>query len=120
MADSMDKKYSNVPNLRFPGFSDKWSHSKLSECCLINPKNTYDIPNSFLYIDLESVKSGMLCKENFIDKSEAPSRAQRCLLDEDILYSCVRPYQHNNFIFKGNNKVVASTGFAILRNQVSS
>ena len=88
--------------------------------CSINPKNNYLIPDTFLYIDLESVKSGVLVKEQIIYKENAPSRAQRCLEYDDILYSCVRPYQHNNFIFKKHEHAVSSTGFAILRNQTSS
>ena len=87
---------------------------------MVNPKNSYELPESFLYIDLESVKQGILFKKEIIVKETAPSRAQRCLIINDILYSCVRPYQHNNYIFKMNEKVVASTGFAVLRGQPSS
>ena len=87
---------------------------------MVNPKNSYELPESFLYIDLESVKQGILIKKEIIVKETAPSRAQRCLIINEILYSCVRPYQHNNYIFKMNEKVVASTGFAVLRGQPSS
>ncbi len=109
-----------VPNLRFPLFFKEWTKSKLKNICSINPKNNYLIPDSFLYVDLESVKNGTLTKEQIIDKSNAPSRAQRCLEYDDILYSCVRPYQHNNYLFRQRNHAIASTGFAVLRNQPSS
>lgn len=106
--------------MRFPLFFEEWTKSKLKNICSINPKNNYLIPDSFLYIDLESVKNGTLTKEQIIDKSNAPSRAQRCLEYDDILYSCVRPYQHNNYLFRQRNHAIASTGFAVLRNQPSS
>ena len=35
--------------------------------------------------------------------------------ENDILYSCVRPYQNNNVVFKFSGKYVASTGFAQIR-----
>lgn len=81
----------------------------------INPRNKKDIPDSFLYIDLESVKQGELVKHVISDKKGAPSRAQRLLEEGDILYSCVRPYQHNNYLFADSQIAVASTGFACLR-----
>ena len=93
-----------------------WKKVKLGECCEVNPHNTATLPDSFFYIDLESVISGKLIKNQFISKKEAPSRAQRLVLNNDILYQTVRPYQKNNYIFKGdNNQYVASTGYALLR-----
>lgn len=93
-----------------------WKKVKLGECCEVNPHNTATLPDSFFYIDLESVISGKLIKNQFISKKEAPSRAQRLVLHNDILYQTVRPYQKNNYIFKGNNnQYVASTGYALLR-----
>ena len=106
--------------MRFPLFLKEWTKGRLKNICSINPKNNCLIPNSFLYIDLESVKSGMLAKEQVIEKKDAPLRAQRYLEYDDILYSCVRPYQHNNYIYRQQNHAVASTGFAVLRNQLSS
>ena len=116
----MSRKCCYVPNLRFPSFVKSWIRIKLKDVCFINPKNNYQIPDSFLYIDLESVKHGRLIKEQIISKENAPSRAQRCLENDDILYSCVRPYQHNNLIYRKPERAVASTGFALLRNQISS
>lgn len=93
-----------------------WKKVKLGECREVNPHNTATLPDSFFYIDLESVISGKLIKNQFISKKEAPSRAQRLVLHNDILYQTVRPYQKNNYIFKGNNnQYVASTGYALLR-----
>lgn len=93
-----------------------WKKVKIEECCEVNPHNTAILPESFFYIDLESVVSGKLIKNQFINKKGAPSRAQRLVNNGDILYQTVRPYQKNNYIFKGvDNQYVASTGYALLR-----
>ena len=71
-----------------------------------------------MYIDLESVVKGRLEKLQKINKADAPSRAQRVLSENDILFQCVRPYQINNYIFKEFNdksQWVASTGYAQLK-----
>lgn len=80
-----------VPELRFKEFSGEWEKKKLNQMCKINP-NTNDLPNSFIYIDLESVVNGILLKETKIYKDEAPSRAQWLLKKGDVIYQMVRPY----------------------------
>lgn len=93
-----------------------WRKITLDKCCDINPRNSTDLPENFFYIDLESVVAGELVKQQFVSKIDAPSRAQRLVLNNDVLYQTVRPYQMNNYIFKGNdNEYVASTGYALLR-----
>lgn len=99
-------------------FPCDWEKDKsLGDICEINPK-TEALPNKFIYIDLESVVDGKLIQENVIENAKAPSRAQRVLQKNDIIYQMVRPYQKNNFIFiqdDGSFKYVASTGYAQLR-----
>lgn len=111
-----------VPKLRFPEFSGEWEEKKLEKIAEVNPK-TGVVPEKFIYVDLESVENGLLKNENIILKNEAPSRAQRVLKNNDILYQTVRPYQKNNFYFENVNKIypfVASTGYAQLRTSQSS
>lgn len=105
-----------VPNLRFKEFSGEWSFSTLDSVCTINPR-TKELPNDFYYIDLESVQKGMLSDVSIINKTNAPSRAQRLLSAGDILFQTVRPYQQNNYLFKEENgfPTVASTGYAQIR-----
>jgi type I restriction enzyme S subunit len=91
-----------------------WEEKKLGEACKINPKSS-TLPSSFIYIDLESVVDGQLLKETEIQLSEAPSRAQRSLSMEDILFQTVRPYQKNNLFFNRKGDYIASTGYAQLR-----
>ncbi|HRO86306.1 MAG TPA: restriction endonuclease subunit S, partial [Niabella sp.] len=87
---------------------------KLDEIGEINP-TAKKLPNKFVYIDLESVVNGELVKEQEINLYEAPSRAQRLLERNDILFQMVRPYQKNNFFFDRIGSYVASTGYAQLR-----
>ncbi len=96
-----------------------WETKKLKEVCNINPK-IKSVPNSFYYIDLESVVNGRLLKEDRILKSVAPSRAQRVLAKNDILFQMVRPYQKNNLFFDREGEYVASTGYAQIRTKQSS
>lgn len=105
---------SNIPKLRFPVFSGEWEEKKLDSLSLINPKPG-DLPEVFSYIDLESVKNGVLLQEKIIKKEEAPSRAQRLLEEKDILFQTVRPYQRNNYFFNSKSPTVASTGYAQFR-----
>ena len=107
-----------VPKLRFKGFDDEWVIKRLDEISEINPK-TRELPENFVYINLDSVNNGILTKFNKINKIDAPSRAQRCLDLNDILFQTVRPYQMNNFFFELNDcDYVASTGYAQIKSQI--
>lgn len=108
-----------VPELRFKGFDDDWNKVELNDFASINPKNT-ELPNTFIYIDLESVTNGVLLKEERIFKDNSPSRAQRLLEKNDILYQTVRPYQKNNLYFDKTGEYVASTGYAQIRTKNNS
>jgi type I restriction enzyme, S subunit len=112
-----------LPKLRFPEFQDEgeWKLMPLLKICNINPSGN-DLPNRFIYIDLESVVSGNLKLKKEIGKDNAPSRAQRILKDGDVIYQTVRPYQMNNLLcdFADENIYVASTGYAQLRPLYSS
>ena len=103
------------PSLRFPEFKDEWQEKRLGDVCVVNPRNPLVIPDKFYYIDLESVIDGRLTQRKKMKKSDAPSRAQRLLKKEDVLFQTVRPYQKNNLFFNKNGNFVASTGYAQLR-----
>ena len=96
-----------------------WVTAKLSDVCQINPESA-ELPNTFVYIDLESVESGSLNKETFLQRDQAPSRAQRVLKKGDILFQMVRPYQSNNLIFDREGSFVASTGYAQIRSRIDT
>jgi len=109
---------SDVPHLRFPEFSGEWEMASLQDIAAINPKSD-QLQNTFIYIDLEAVEKGELRKIQEIMREEAPSRAQRVINNNDILFQCVRPYQKNNYIHRilntSNQQWVASTGYAQIR-----
>ena len=104
--------------MRFPEFSGEWEMVSLQDIATINPKSD-SLQNTFIYIDLEAVEKGELRKMQEIMREEAPSRAQRVIDNNDILFQCVRPYQKNNYIHKtqntSNQQWVASTGYAQIR-----
>jgi len=113
---SQELRFKDEKGKEFP----KWEKKKLGNVAEINPRSE-SLPDTFIYIDLESVVQGRLTKEDRINKSEAPSRAQRLLLKNDILFQMVRPYQKNNYFFDRDEKdFVASTGYAQIRTSGNS
>ncbi len=107
----------NVPKLRFKEFNDTWKKIQLSSFVNINPQND-SLPEKFIYIDLESVNNGLLTSRKIINRAEAPSRAKRTIIKNDILYQTVRPYQMNNLFINSLDSdypYIASTGYALLR-----
>lgn len=118
MAIDSKNKILNVPPLRFPEFTGEWEMVSLQDIATVNPKSD-SLQKSFVYIDLEAVEKGELRKTQEIIRAEAPSRAQRVIYKNDILFQCVRPYQKNNYIHKiqntSNKQWVASTGYAQIR-----
>ncbi len=107
-----------VPNYRFPNFEKdgEWVEKELEKVCEVNPRVS-ELPDEFVYVDLESVSDGLLLKRNIIKKEGAPSRAQRLIQNKDVIYQMVRPYQKNNYYFIKSDEYeyVASTGYAQLR-----
>ena len=105
---------SSYPEIRFKGFTDPWEQRKLGELALFNPKD--ELPQTFEYVDLESVVGTEMLSHRTEVKSSAPSRAQRLAHTGDLFYQTVRPYQKNNYLFeKSDNNYVFSTGYAQMR-----
>lgn len=108
------KDGADVPEVRFKGFTDAWEQRKLGELALFNPKD--ELPQTFEYVDLESVVGTEMLSHRTEVKSSAPSRAQRLAHTGDLFYQTVRPYQKNNYLFeKPDNNYVFSTGYAQMR-----
>ena len=108
------KQGAALPEIRFKGFSDAWEQRKLRELALFNPKD--DLPQTFEYVDLESVVGTEMLSHRTEEKGSAPSRAQRLARTGDLFYQTVRPYQKNNYLFeKPDNNYVFSTGYAQMR-----
>ena len=117
-AGNQDAKPALTPKLRFPEFGNAagWEGKTLAEICTVNPTSD-ELPESFFYIDLESVEAGKLTAPKKINRNDAPSRAQRLLEPGDTVFQVVRPYQRNNYFFdlRESESYVASTGYAQLR-----
>ena len=106
----------------FGVFPCDWVTKKLDSVCQINPK-TNCLPKQFIYLDLESVQDGKIIQKNIINIENAPSRAQRVLSKNDIIYQLVRPYQKNNLFFNVDDEqypTVASTGYGLLRSKMQN
>lgn len=99
--------------MRLDGFCDPWIETTLKEFTDINPKT--DVPESFMYVDLESVKGIQLLYSRRECAFSAPSRAKRRANKGDVFFQTVRPYQKNNFYFNLGGDYVFSTGYAQLR-----
>lgn len=111
---SQETRFKDEDGKEFPA----WEEKRLGEASDINPK-CKNLPETFIYVDLESVEKGTLKKEERIHKEGAPSRAQRLLENGDILFQMVRPYQKNNLFFDKGEGYVASTGYAQIRTKNS-
>ena len=95
---------------------------KLSDVCEINPevKRPSDLyaGSYFNYIDISCVEneSGRFLGANRIETDNAPSRARRSVIKNDILLSTVRPNLRAFAILTEiPERAIASTGFAVLR-----
>ena len=85
---------------------------------ILSAKKNYKENSTINYIDISSIDNKNfsitnITKYNFKD---APSRAQQCVIDGDILISTVRPNLKNIAIIKSHeSNLVASSGFCVLR-----
>lgn len=94
---------------------------KIRDVFIINPiKNNQHYEDYINYFDTSSVKNGKIIEVDYLE-SDYPSRAQRLIKYDDILYSSVRPNLRHFYHYRDNYQhAVASTGFFILRNKDNS
>ena len=96
----------------------KWQEKRLGEVAEINPesisnKNFY---NTISYVDISSVKEGILYGVCNYSINNAPERAKRILRNNDIIISTVRPNLKAYYFVKNDiPNLICSTGFAVLR-----
>lgn len=114
---SQELRFKDEDGGEFP----EWEEELLSQISIINPK-TEPLQDEFYYIDLESVDKGRVGELKVVNMEDAPSRAQRVLMKNDVLFQTVRPYQQNHFYVEelSDKQLVASTGFAQIRTNQSS
>ena len=107
--------------LNFEEDSYKVEWKSLGEVCLstktISWKNE-DGQKQFKYIDLSSVsrENKKITDVTIITKSTAPSRAQKIIKKDDILFATTRPMlKRFTKVTKEYNYQICSTGFCVLR-----
>ncbi|WP_195656778.1 restriction endonuclease subunit S [Blautia massiliensis (ex Durand et al. 2017)] len=107
------KRFKNDDGREFP----EWEEKTLGEVAEINPASAESLPETFYYMDLGSIDSGIWIEKRLIDKKSAPSRAQRIAHQDDVFFQSVRPLNkdHYHYTKKADKSVVASTGFIQLR-----
>jgi type I restriction enzyme S subunit len=74
--------------------------------------------HSFKYVDISSISTDLESPQilGSTETSKAPSRARQQIMEGDIVFSTVRPYQKKIALIKADlNGHIASTGFCVLR-----
>ncbi len=97
-----------------------WTEAVLRDACEVNPRSR-GLPERFRYVDIGAVTwergIDLTCLRE-ISKADAPSRAQRHLMDGDVLVSMVRPNLRAMAVVPESlDGHVASTGFVVIRAQ---
>jgi len=88
---------------------------KIKNIALINPSTNTKYKDYINYIDTSAVNDGKLSETYYLEK-DYPSRAQRKLMNNDILISSVRPnLKHNYFVNSKLEHLIGSTGFIQVR-----
>lgn len=107
------KRFKDDDGREFP----EWEEKTLEEVAEINPASAESLPETFYYMDLGSIVSGIWTEKRLVDKKSAPSRAQRIAQQDDVFFQSVRPLNkdHYHYTKKADKSVVASTGFIQLR-----
>jgi len=97
-----------------------YERKKIGDVCDLNPENITkaDKIERINYIDLASVKEGSLNEIQELVFNERPSRAQRKVKKNDIIWGTTRPLSKSyTFIDKDINNLIVSTGFVVMRSK---
>ena len=92
----------------------------LSDLANDNPDNLTKADNfeTINYVDLGSVKEGIISTIQKIPIAEKPSRAQRKIQNGDIIWGGVRPLSRSYaFIDTAVENMIGSSGFVVIRNK---
>ena len=101
------------PKIRLKGFSGDLVETTIKDLCEINPKSF--LPDTFEYVDLESVVGTEMISHRTENKVGAPSRAQRLAKRVDIFYG--KPIKNSELGFKkgGSDEYKAATDMIFAR-----
>lgn len=89
---------------------------KVSDICDINKSNVNFTKDQLVeYLDTGSLTEGVIDSLAKVRYGDAPSRAQRAVEKDTILYSTVRPnLKHYGIVAEYNPNIVVSTGFTTI------
>lgn len=108
--------------LTFDKDDDKVKWMKLGDICSkVNKIKWANNNNHYLYVDLSSVdiQTKQIHSEYWINKENAPSRAQQIINKGDVLFATTRPTQMRFCIIdKKYDNQICSTGFCVLRPKI--
>ncbi len=96
---------------------DSWEEKTLGDMLLPMTSKT-PTGETFRYIDIDAIDNVNQIVENpkLMEVSKAPSRASRGLIENDVLFSMVRPYLKNIAVIDASlSDCIASTGFYVCR-----
>ncbi|MBN1185690.1 MAG: restriction endonuclease subunit S [Bacteroidales bacterium] len=96
---------------------ESWKAVRIGDVADINCKTlSRNYPYSEIeYLDTGSIKEGIITGFQTYKLNDAPSRAQRIVEDNDIVYSLVRPIQrHYGLLNNVKQNTVVSTGFCVI------
>lgn len=104
---------------------ERWEDVKLKSILKLNYQSISKLDSfaSINYLDTSSLNRNVIDSTQLINCNDdiMPSRAQRIICKNDILYSTVRPNQcHYGIIKEPIENMIASTGFAQLHSKVST
>jgi type I restriction enzyme S subunit len=94
-----------------------WLTATIDEVAAVNSKTlTREFPyDEIEYLDTGSITNGRIESFQTMPLADAPSRAQRLVAENDIVYSLVRPGQrHFGMIHDPKPNTVVSTGFCVI------
>ena len=84
----------------------------LNKCSIRNSDNT---PSEFIYLDTSSITENVILGTCKVSIHDAPSRAQRRVKKNTILYSTVRPrLKHYGILPSPESNLIVSTGFVTI------
>ncbi len=115
------KHYSTYQSQFIEMFKDLPINGKIKDLVernIASVKKSYQSGDEIEYIDISSIDntSNTVVETTKYEVASAPSRAQQCVKNGDILVSTVRPINRNIAVVTSNlPDLVASTGFCILR-----
>ena len=122
IAQQADKsKFTSLKSQFIEMFKDLPINGKIEDLVernIASVKKSYQSGDEIEYIDISSIDntSNTVVETTKYEVASAPSRAQQCVKNGDILVSTVRPINRNIAVVTSNlPDLVASTGFCILR-----